>query len=778
MGTMEMNSSNKSGASVDVSLLNFTLTHSGNLKFEENISGGDESMYLFSVNSFSIPKPLFSMFTGTFISEIFADIDKANTEQKYDGKVVQQEQFNALLSFYSKSNVSLKNLEHVAKLINETPGANHEIPASHYMLTKSIRAGSPVVYYFECSTCNKFTPQNVDSSKSEISCIGCKKKFDKNESNYFAFIPFKKYLEAVISQNVDQIVKYSKECKDSEDLIDIQCGAIYKKISAMYPDSTVLSLLLNTDGVKVFNSSTKQLWPIQLYLNFLPPSMRLAPENILVVGLYFGDKKPDISAFLLPFVKECRQIYDINGFNIKYEETEINFLPMVTHCSCDLPAKAMIQEFISHIGFNACGYCKHPGVSVKNVSKKKSSKTVRYIRKANIPLRNHKDTFLTMIRKSKSSQEGPIDGIKGLSCMVGFMNFDLVDGFPIDYMHCALLGTMKKLLQLWLDSSYFQKDFHIDKNGAAILNQRIMSIKPTSNITRKPRSLDNRREFKANEYRSLLLYYLRYCLSGILSMKYVHNFQLFSAAIYMLLKNNVTYEDVARAETKLNNFVDEFETLYGMDAVSMNLHLLRHIPNAVRNSGPLWTHSLFGFESNNGVLAKSVNGRNRIIEEMANKHILKRTLKLRKNENSSIELDHCSFIGKGRKKKLSASEQFVFDNHGVMPEDKNICIWESVHWRGQLFTSTNYREVKSINYFVCLSDSSLGTVQYYFKHDNNFYALFEKFEVLFQTDHLLEVKSTSLLSIRKIETIVDKLLFMRINMRNIVTCVPNKYERT
>lgn len=128
--------------------------------------------------------------------------------------------------------------------------------------------------------------------------------------------------------------------------------------------------------------------------------------------------------------------------------------------------------------------------------------------------------------------------------------------------------------------------------------------------------------------------------------------------------------------------------------------------------------------------------------------------------------------------KLNAAEQLVFENHNLVSEEKNIRIWESVNWRGQLFTSTNYREVKSINYFVCLSDSSLGTVQFYFKYDNNFYAFFEKFEVLFETDHLLEKKSTSLLSIQKIETIVDKLLFMRINMRNIVTRVPtNTKER-
>lgn len=37
----------------------------------------------------------------------------------------------------------------------------------------------------------------------------------------------------------------------------------------------------------------------------------------------------------------------------------------------------------------------------------------------------------------------------------------------------------------------------------------------------------------------------------------------------------------------------------------MNIHLLRHYKESVENSGPLWSTSMFGFESNIGVLCKS-----------------------------------------------------------------------------------------------------------------------------------------------------------------------------
>lgn len=90
-------------------------------------------------------------------------------------------------------------------------------------------------------------------------------------------------------------------------------------------------------------------------------------------------------------------------------------------------------------------------------------------------------------------------------------------------------------------------------------------------------------------------------------MQYVHHFQLLSAGIYILLQSKIDTEQISVAERMLIQFADEFETLYGIDSVTMNIHLLRHMSTAVRNLGPLWAQSAFGFEANNGVLVKSAN---------------------------------------------------------------------------------------------------------------------------------------------------------------------------
>ena len=34
-------------------------------------------------------------------------------------------------------------------------------------------------------------------------------------------------------------------------------------------------------------------------------------------------------------------------------------------CSCDLPAKALVQNFVQFNGFYGCGFCKQPGTSIR-----------------------------------------------------------------------------------------------------------------------------------------------------------------------------------------------------------------------------------------------------------------------------------------------------------------------------------------------------------------------------------------------------------------------------
>lgn len=129
-------------------------------------------------------------------------------------------------------------------------------------------------------------------------------------------------------------------------------------------------------------------------------------------------------------------------------------------------------------------------------------------------------------------------GLVNIPPMILFPNFDLTNGYCIDYMHNAALNITKLLIEFWMgdhrlckNSKYFKP---LPSKSRELLNKRLLSIKPCTYICRKPRSLNDRAYFKASEYRCLLLFYLRFALHGLLDHNRVKHFELFSASIYIL----------------------------------------------------------------------------------------------------------------------------------------------------------------------------------------------------------------------------------------------------
>ena len=81
-----------------------------------------------------------------------------------------------------------------------------------------------------------------------------------------------------------------------------------------------------------------------------------------------------------------------------------------------------------------------------------------------------------------------VKGMKGPSWLQFFPALNTIDGIAIDYMHWVLLGVQKLLLELWFLPKHGKEIFNFhDKQDCA--DKRLVSIKPTLNITRLPRSV-------------------------------------------------------------------------------------------------------------------------------------------------------------------------------------------------------------------------------------------------------------------------------------------------
>jgi hypothetical protein len=140
-------------------------------------------------------------------------------------------------------------------------------------------------------------------------------------------------------------------------------------------------------------------------------------------------------------------------------------------------------------------------------------------------------------------------------------------------------------------------------------------------VTRAPIEIEKYSNWKANQFRALLLYYGYGVFKKFLPTIYFSNFLLLSKAAYILLEENITEESFEDAQTKLQNFVTSFRSLYGDKHMNYNIHLALHIPNCVLNCGPLFSYSLFYFESKNSQISKFFKGKRRPLQEGSNKYI-------------------------------------------------------------------------------------------------------------------------------------------------------------
>ncbi len=111
--------------------------------------------------------------------------------------------------------------------------------------------------------------------------------------------------------------------------------------------------------------------------------------------------------------------------------------------------------------------------------------------------------------------------------------------------------------------------------------------------------------------------------------------------MFLLCKDTVTSEGLKRCEKLVVEFVKQFETLYGKENVSFNVHLCLHLPDSVRNWGPLWAHSGYIFESFNGEILKMFHGTQCVPLQIMKQFTYRQVLPLLKNNALRNAVPRC-----------------------------------------------------------------------------------------------------------------------------------------
>ncbi|CAI6377752.1 unnamed protein product [Macrosiphum euphorbiae] len=396
---------------------------------------------------------------------------------------------------------------------------------------------------------------------------------------------------------------------------------IKKYIDFNYLEDTI-RLVIGVDGLPLSKSSGSCFWPILGYLS------RQRMQSVFLIGIYWGNKKPDNSnAFIKYFVDEIKQLIT-NGINVK-QYTENNILidvhkkVTVDAFCCDQPAKSFLLNTKSHCGFYSCTRCTVKG--------KYLMRRVCFP-KLNCSKRTHED-FVGKIQRQYHNDKHQVTEILNIP------NFDVVNHFSIDYMHAVCLGAVKKILMLWKGDTICKRNINKQKlNSLQIkhISERLVSFRNSvpCEFARKPRSLEELPRFKATELRLILLYLGPLSIHSIVSKKIYKHFLSLNIAMTIFLSPN--YNMLASsAKSIMNDFVKQFAYLYGSHFVSHNIHSLIHLYDDYNLYGPLDNVSCFKFENYMCGLKKMVRKNDKPLQQVV-KRCQERSLSLKTNCENNV----------------------------------------------------------------------------------------------------------------------------------------------
>ena len=398
-------------------------------------------------------------------------------------------------------------------------------------------------------------------------------------------------------------------------------------------DTIILDI--NVDGVPVYRSGKKSFWPILCNIGHSIKQSRSTNSCIFLVGLYLGKIKPPINSFLREFVQELNELLEI-GISIDDKKYDVKLRSIIA----DAPARSFVKQTRGHGAYFGCDRCEVKG----HYSKGSMSYDV-----LNAPKRTH----LSFVNQRQAIYH------KGVSPLTDVKYINMIEDFPLDYMHCILLGVVKRLLVTWISKVPYKLPVSQKKSVDSVILGKVRKFIPKE-FNRLPRSLDEASDFKATEYRTLLLYTGCIIFKDVLPIKQFQYFLLLMFACRIFCSPISVKENdlIEYGEKLVIHFVNQYKKIYNANIV-YNIHSLIHVGDDVRKYGHLDRISAFPFETMNGRLKKQVRSGNLPLEQVVNR----------------VKEGAFQYMSSSFEKKLDSDSRFFVNDCMIIPgQKKNSCV--------------------------------------------------------------------------------------------------------
>jgi len=205
----------------------------------------------------------------------------------------------------------------------------------------------------------------------------------------------------------------------------------------------------------------------------------------------------------------------------------------------------------------------------------------------------------------------------GRTILVEIPGFDLGRHVVVDIMH--LYYNIVKGLMLKFIGRYG----HLPKDDREFVAKKLDKLERPEEFARKPRRFFVLSSWKATELRQFLLYTGPVILKGYLPVAEYENFLSLCVAI-RLLNDDRFYEDDSElpefVKKLIRYFLSSSADLYGVEFVTLAVHMILHLPDDCLEFGKPETFSCFPHEDKNYKLGLSVASGKKPWEQVRNRY--------------------------------------------------------------------------------------------------------------------------------------------------------------
>jgi hypothetical protein len=325
---------------------------------------------------------------------------------------------------------------------------------------------------------------------------------------------------------------------------------------------SLITVQISVDGIPLFKSSRKSLWPILIKVN------ESCIQGTFIAGAFYGISKPsNLADFLSQASAELSNLLQY-GLVINHIEYVFHIFAFV----CDSPARSFIKGTKYCTGYHSCDYCTIRGEHI--------NRKVVFL-ECDCPKRTDA-AFAAGIDVEHHNYASPLTQVMGLG---------MVSRFPPEPMHCCYLGVVKRLLTFWVENLLRPSERkHLSDEIEELGKQLPKEFK------RKVRGLSCLKFWKATEFRNFILYVFPNISKTYLPKAMYDHCLLLHFALYFL--STSYFSSLAdQIGACLKKFVVEVQEHYSDSQMVYNVHILLHLTEYACQLGPLDFWSAFGFES-------------------------------------------------------------------------------------------------------------------------------------------------------------------------------------